>query len=50
MINNQRNANENKAIIKYQYILRMAKIKKTDNMKWKPGYGATRTGTFIHYQ
>lgn len=50
MINHQRNANKNKAIINCQYIFRMAKIKKTGNMKWKPGYGATRTGTFIHYQ
>lgn len=28
----------------------MAKIKKTDNMKWWSGYGATRTKTFIRYQ
>lgn len=50
MISHQGNANKNKAIIKYQFTLSMATIKKTDNMKWWPGYGETRPGTFIYYQ
>lgn len=50
MISHQGNVNKNKAIIKDQYTLSMATMKKTANMKWWPGYGATRTGTFIYYQ